>query len=196
MTLANLNKINPKKKLWLITAALLASLLIICYFIIRPTIKEIKDLRAEIIKEKIELEKNINQERKKAKLGAKLKKIKPQLDKLDGIFINQNRNLEFITTLEGIAGKNSIEQKIDLKFTKTEKNQSYKKIPLTITAKGKINNLINYLVDLETLNYYINIKSLDISQSQTPPHGPSSRPGAQKASGGATLTLNADTYWR
>jgi Tfp pilus assembly protein PilO len=196
MTLTNFNKIGPEKKLWFITTILLLALCVIFSFIIRPTIKEIKDLRAEIIKEKIELEKNINQEKKKAKLGAKLNKIKPQLNKLEGVFINENRSLEFITTLEGIANKNSVEQKIDLKFARMEKNQSYKKIPLSITAKGQIKNLINYLVDLETLNYYLNIKTLQITQKQTPPHGPSSRSNSAKASGGANLILNADTYWR
>jgi Tfp pilus assembly protein PilO len=109
------------------------------------------------------------------------------LDSLENIYINASRKLEFITTLEGAAAKNGVEQKLnlDLKFNS---DGTIKKVPIIIEISGSFASVMNYLIALETFSYYININSFDLSFSA---------PAKEEAgSGRYNLRLTANTYWK
>ncbi|MBI4812031.1 type 4a pilus biogenesis protein PilO [Candidatus Falkowbacteria bacterium] len=162
------------------------------YFIVMPTIKDIKKMRQEIEAQKIDLEKKYLKGQNLKKLSGDLKKIEPEIERLDRVFINQNRALEFITTLEEKATRNNISQKINLANPQNMKeNQLYKKMPLQISTEGEFLNQLNYLINLETLDYYINIKSLELSAAQSRPAGSEGNAG-----GNMSVLISADTYWK
>jgi len=178
----NLNKyknLTTKRKIALFLLIFLLVGLTIAYTIIIPTTKAIIKERDLIIMQKIELEKKISREKNMAKLSEKLKIIKPQIETIENTFINKNRELEFITTLEGIALKNNVIQKLNLKTAENlEKN--YIKIPLDINIRGTYDNLLNYISDLENYKYYININSIQFSFTQD----------------NYSLLISADSYWK
>lgn len=198
MTLISFNKINERKKITAISIICLLIIIGVAYLIIWPTLNDIKQLRANIITQKIDLEKKIVREKNMNILSEKLKKIEPQLKKFNQIFINQNRELEFITTIEGIAGKNQITQKINLNPASAQNEQIYKKIPLTLDAQGKFQNLMKYLTNLETLNYYINIKSLEITAGQNvgAVFQRTKTNNAKQSTDNINIKILADTHWK
>ena len=121
MNLINFKILNAKQKNFIGLTAFLGLASTIFYFIILPTINDIKTLKADITAEKVNMEIKINRGKNMSKLSEKVKKIEPQMEKFSQIFINQTRELEFITSLEGIAKNNRVIQELDLKAPK-EKN--------------------------------------------------------------------------
>ena len=194
MNLKKLPKTNYKQKIIYLSAVFIALSGIIIYFVLLPAINDIKKLRAEIINQKVDLEKKLSQEKNMTKLSDKIKKIEPQIDILENIYINKNRQLEFITVLEGIADKQQVAQKIVLNPENETKELNYYKTPLSIVVQGTYNNLINYLINLENINYYINIYSLSLNSSGQ--SGRTSHPPGGEAEQNLVLRISAYTYWK
>jgi len=188
-----LSNLNAKNKIILSVCLFLVICLILLYSIVLPNIKRIKYLQKSIINQKIEAEQNLIEQQNITQVNKKIQQIESQVDTLYSIFINTNKELEFITTLEGIASKNNITQTINLNFDAISTKQSYQEIPLNLDVKGTYNNLINYLIDLETLRYYINIHSFSITMLSS---GQSPKDGGLVASPNYTMNLSANTYWK
>ncbi|MEA3449405.1 MAG: hypothetical protein U9Q85_00260 [Patescibacteria group bacterium] len=187
MNLNKYNKINLKTKTQILVSFYLLFAVLSVYFYIIPTIEAIKVKKADIFTEKIEQEKKINREKNYANLESEIKKIEPQLGILENVYINANRKLEFITTLEGVAADAKVEQKLtlDLKFNS---DGEIKEVPVIIDVSGLYPAIMDYLIKLETASYYININSFDLSLSSTP-----KEEGKLKQ---YRLRLNANTYWK
>lgn len=181
------NTSYPRKFFYsfLLTAA---SLAILAYGLAFPTIRQIKELRANIISQKLDLEKKLSQDRNMSQLSEKLKKIEPQLDLLDSVFLSQNQDLEFITALEGLASRFQLSQQLALGMDKTVTNNGYYIVPATIDVSGSLGNVIDYLKALEKMKFYVNIEALDLS---------SATPGQSDASSAKySLKISALTYWQ
>ncbi|MEA3464126.1 MAG: hypothetical protein U9R14_03565 [Patescibacteria group bacterium] len=163
--LNNLIKLNLKKK---ISISLVVFILIIgclVYFIIIPTIGSIKAIGQNIENQRIDLEKKYIKGQNLRQLTKNLKKIEPQLVVLDQIFINQDYELEFIIAMEELANQNNVSQKINLDTSRVIEGNGRQILPLNLFLQGNYTDIINYLTSLETLNYYININSLELSSS-------------------------------
>ena len=152
-----LKNLSFKKKFSYLGLIFLGASLLIVYFVLTPTLNKIKTKRAEIVTQKIELEQKLTKEKNMASLSAKVRKIEPFVDRLAEVYINQNRELEFITTLEGIASANNISQSLNLSLDNSNPASGYSTVPLTINASGTYNDLLAYLISLETIKYYINV---------------------------------------
>ena len=187
----NLNlKLDLKKKLILSLFIFLLVIYILVQIIVLPTIREIKKISYAIETQRLDLEKRYLKGQNLKQLRENLNKIEPQLDKLNRIFINQNRELEFITTLEETAAANKIFQKINLGAAEAVPAQRFKKIPLQLSAQGNFINQMNYLLKLEALDYYINIKTLELSPA------PTSLAENGTSLSNINLLMTADTYWQ
>jgi len=198
MNLINFKKINIKRKITFVIVVFLLTNALIVYLIIIPTINNIKQLRVNIVTQKVDLEKEMAREKNINILSEKLDKIEPQMKKFEQIFINQNRELEFITTLEDIALSNKVLQKINLNLNAVKTEQTYKKIPLRLNIQGNFYNLLQYLTSLENLNYYINITSLEMTKeiSSGSTLLPTDSSGAKQIIGNISMAISADTYWQ
>ncbi len=162
MTLTSYKKLNTKNKIIIKIIIFLFLIIALFYFLFLPLLTSIEQSKKDIINAKIDIHNSNDQAQNSTALAKKLKNIEPQINNLNKVFINKNRELEFITNLEGIANKNNIKQTIDLKNI-PDTTTSFTTIAIDIKASGNFNNLISYLSDLETNYYYININNLDIT---------------------------------
>ncbi len=145
-------------------------ILIIIIFFISPDIFQIKRLSEAIYEERIRLESLYNQGLVLKKVREELNRITPQAEVLQSLFIPKGQELVFITTLEELALKNKIEQEINLDLLQQKEiEKGYKVIPLRLVLKGNFLKILKYLLELERLDYYLNIDSLHLeSISKTP----------------------------
>lgn len=186
MNLDNFKRLDLKKKIMLSIAAVALFVAGISYLVIYPTIRDIKDMSANIDAQRTDLEKKYVRGQSLNKLANNLKKVEPKMELLDKIFINQNRALEFITTLEEVASSNNVEQKINLMTDRSDKIFEFTRTPLQITLTGSFNNVMAYLIKIESLNYYININNIDMVKAGNGQDG-----GPQ-----VSAQIMSNTYWR
>lgn len=182
------NKLQSPHKIIITSLGVILTSLGIFYFIITPTQKKIKNLKNEILIQKINFEKNLEEVRNSNKINEQFSKITPDLEKLENTSINKNNKLEFITTIENIAHKNNLIQKIDL--TPAGNIKIFEKTKLSLTLSGEYMNFIKYLSDINKLDYYINIQSIEISKISSP------KTMEQQKESNLHIKINADTYWR
>ncbi|NCO80066.1 hypothetical protein GW884_02130 [Candidatus Falkowbacteria bacterium] len=188
-------KLNLKNKIAASVGCFLLVIFGLLYFIIIPTIADIKSMSGEIEEQRIDLEKKYIKGQSLKKLSDNLKSIELKLDLLNQLFINKNRELEFITTLENRASLNRLNQKINLSSPQVADNQDFQKADLQLLLTGKFTRLLKYLLDLESLGYYTNIKSLELSPARSQ-EAVSDEAAAPDNLINVTMFINADTYWR
>jgi len=191
-------KLDLKNKITATMAGFFIIILSLIYFIVIPTIKEIKAMGQAIEAQREDLEKKYIKGQSLRKLTENLNKIEPRLELLDQIFINKNRELEFITSLENEANKNQVSQKINLSAPQKAENQNFKKTSLQLITKGGFIKQLQYLMNLENLSYYINVKLLELSpaaddkQAKTDSQEVSTAPIETNR---LNMFIDADTYW-
>lgn len=188
----NLNffaNLNIRKKIIIISFLLPLAILIITIFIIYPTVNDINKMKSDIETQLIDLEVKYQKGQNLKKLMENLEIIEPKLESLNKIYINSDKVLEFITSLEEVSSNNNITQKINLSTANSIEENNYKKIPLQIYTMGKFNDQLKYLSSLESLNYYINIKNMEISAQ-------SSANNQEIDNGNINLIFFADTFWK
>jgi len=191
-------KFNLKNK---ITASLVGFLIIILsliYFIVIPTIKEIKAMGQAIEAQREDLEKKYIKGQSLRQLTENLSKIELKLELLDQIFINKNRELEFITSLENEANKNQVSQKINLSAPQKAENQNFQKTSLQLFTKGGFVKQLQYLLNLEHLSYYINVKLLELSPAADGEQAKTDNqkfPPSSSETNSLNMYIDADTYW-
>ncbi len=191
--LNNFIKLNLKKKIFVSIIIFILIIGGLVYFVVIPTINDIKKMGKKIENQRIDLEQKYIKGQSLRQLTENLKKIEPQLVVLDQIFIKQDYELEFITKLEEIADQNNVAQTINLNTAKINKDKSYQALPLRLSTRGNYKNIMNYLISMEALNYYINIDSMDLSSASTKL---SATPEAQTTFSNISLTISANTYWK
>ncbi len=202
MTGNKLQKLNNRQKTMANIALRLVIIAALVFFAIMPAAANIKTIRNNIIAKKIELDKSNTQSQTYSKLAQTLEEISPKLELLDNVFINRNRELEFITTLEGIAQENHVTQTIKLGDPVKDGANTYTKVPLSLTLSGSDTDTFNYVVGLENLVYYININSINIQAKSINPRTPAApnqstlNPGGTSASAAVDMYISADTFWQ
>jgi Tfp pilus assembly protein PilO len=152
---------NIKQRNLIIIVVSLLTTFVVFFLVIKPTIAYILNTKDQIKAQREELEKRYQRIMYLRKNVDKLKEIEEQLVVLNDLFLMKGEEVEFITTLESIADKNNIWQKINLKEININ-DPAQTTLPFGVTAVGKIHNMITYLLDMEQLKYYINFNSINI----------------------------------
>lgn len=199
MNLKKFSKSPPRQKIAIAISLFIVIMGAMFFLVIIPTVNDIKDLRENIIMQKIDLEKKLKKESNMAKLGEQLKKIKPEMDRFANIFVEENRKLEFITTIEGIADSVNATQDMDIDFSGKQNKGYYSVIPVEITVSGTYENVMRYLIKTESLRYAFNIDTISIKpRSGSPARGISRLDNTKKPAnaGNTTMNLTAKTFWR
>lgn len=183
-------KLDLKKKIIISSIFFFAVILGIICFIVVPSIKDIKMIRDSIEEQRIGLEKKYIRGQSLRGLTEKIKKVEERIEEIDNIFVDRNKGLEFIKALEDLAEKNNVIQKINISISDEPFANDFEKIPVQLFVQGTLENQANYLVGLETMEYYINVDSIDIS---------SITPGEDEVTNKSnyiSLLLSANTYWK
>ncbi|MFA6393383.1 MAG: hypothetical protein WCW25_00705 [Patescibacteria group bacterium] len=168
-------------KILLIFGIFCLSSAFIFVFIDLPAINKIKIIKDKIEFQRFDLEKKYFKAQQSKKISLSLNKIEAEMAKMTNVFIDKNRELEFITRLEWFAAKNSLSQEINLEDKKGQKDGEAGVANLYVHLTGKYDDIISYLADLESSDYYINITGLELSSGH---YG-----------GLYDLSLKALTYW-
>jgi Tfp pilus assembly protein PilO len=159
------------------------------YFLIMPAAEKVKEIKASLENQRLEVEKNYLAGKSLKKLTQDLKTVEPGLNELQQSFIKKSEAMKFITLLEQMADKNNVMEKVAL-GAESELGKSFIRIPAQSEVRGDFTGEMGYLSDLESVNYYLNIKSLEISAVNSD----------QVAAGGAKenliMQIAADSYWQ
>ena len=147
----------------------------IVYWIILPTMRDIKQITAAVYAERLDLEKKYLRGQLLKKTVADFEQVKDQQAVLTKSFVAAGQELKFIQTLENLASQHQIDQEIKLAADATsQKSADLSPLPLTLNLKATFNQTMDYLQDLERLNLYIVISSFNIAivgESQQRPQG-------------------------
>lgn len=149
-----------KKEIYIIISAflLVASLLVL--FFIFPTYSEVAQKSRELVSQKnnrLALESQFS-EAKKFKL--KYDEYKPNLEKIDGLFVDSENPVGFIEFLEETAEGFGLKLQISAPlFSEKESSNS---ASFQLSATGNFSGLLNFIQKLEFGPYLINLQNLDI----------------------------------
>lgn len=153
-----------KKKITIIIIIFFLLSFVIEFFIILPTLSDIKEINKNIQKEKESLEAKFQKGQFLKKIMADYKSVEPRRNELDTIFIKKGNELEFITDLEKISQKYNL----DPTFTKLNNSGSKNTVSemlLNIKLEGDFTQTLLFLSDLETLQYYFNISKISLASA-------------------------------
>lgn len=154
---------TTKRKIIIYLIIFLIATCSIIYFIILPTVNEIKRISNDIYLERVDLEKKYQRGQLLRVTIKNFETIKPKKSKLESVFINEGEELKFITSLEKIANDNNLNQEIKVQEKKIERQENnYYPLSLAISIRGEFINIMKYLQSLEKLNYYFNISAINI----------------------------------
>jgi Tfp pilus assembly protein PilO len=178
-----------------VSISVVAFALVLYFGIISPAAKIIK-IKNNINSAKANLENNYITGANLRVLSESLKTVEPQLDKVNGIFVKKDEALDFITAVEGVADVAGVSQKINLSAAgrNTSKTKTNESITISLSSSGSFSKEMDYLTKLESLNYYINIKSLEMvnnSYEQSPQIS-----GESISSKQISMQIAAETYWQ
>jgi len=196
MNISYLKKISPKQKLFVNIGLLLILNILFIYLLILPAISNIKKSRNDILNLKIDLENKIIREKNLYILNEKISKVNPQLEKINQIFISQNQEIEFITTLENLEKKYNVSQKLNIDLNNRQGEEGLNKIPISTNTSGNFRNLMDYLANIESLNYYINIESISLSNGTDDSLSSKSVLLGQNLSDQMTMQISGFSYWK
>jgi Tfp pilus assembly protein PilO len=152
-----------KKKIVIFLSAVITANLFIVYLIIIPTINEIKKISQSIYAERMDLERKYQKGQLLRETINNFEKIRLDKEKFVKSLILEGKELEFITVLEQISEKHNINQSLSLKKSqeKDELKGFYYVIPLEITLSGDFIDILKYLKDIEKMDYYLNISTIN-----------------------------------
>lgn len=156
-----------KKKVFISVGLIMVPLVLIVIFIIYPTVKEIVSMNLEIVQERRELEAKLARGQNVKKTNDTLQEVAQSIEKLDGIFIQQNHELEFVTQLENIAAENNISLNINSDFNGSKITEKIKQITLQINITGDYDKIIKFLQATESLPNYYNVNLIAASTKST-----------------------------
>ena len=140
---------------------------VMTYFIILPTIQDIQKINDALQRERIDLEKKYLRGQLLNKTIDDFDRVKDKKGLLSTAFIVEGEELAFITQLEQIAEQNQVTQSLKLATEERRQpsNRTYSVLPLTIELTAPFTQTVNYLHDVETLPFYVNTESINISSS-------------------------------
>lgn len=147
-----------KKKILITVTGVVLILLTIIYLIIIPTNKQIRNLHNAIVSEEKELELKLKKGMLIKKINEDFLKIKSDREKLYSMFIPSGLEIKFLETLENIIKSYNLTQDI----VPIKLGDKTKVLLLKISVNGDFVQIIQYLNQIEKINYYFNINKINV----------------------------------
>lgn len=157
---------KPSNKIYIISSLFaLASLLLLIFFI-WPTSKEIEQNSQDLISAKNDI---VTLDAQIAETNAFKKNYgnyKPNLDKLDQLFIDPNNPVDFIKFLEDTASVSQITSQISLPpFSQNSQQAAQNFILFQFASKGSFSGVLDFAKKVEAGPYLIELENLTIQNS-------------------------------
>jgi len=153
-------KLDVEKKLIITVGIFLIVASVVAITIVAPTVKQINDINRDTKQLRIYMEKKHENIMGIRQTKIKAEEVKEEVFSFINYFYYPERELKLITELEGVSAKNQIEQKINNYVVEGQT------VKLSLSTTGDYQNSINYLNELENLNYFLKIDFLHLNQEQ------------------------------
>lgn len=89
--------------------------------------------------------------------------------------------ITFVETFEHAAQENSVVHNLELRTEGREEVSGVAHIPVQLNVTGSLNNIIQFLVDIEKEHFYINVKSISL--------------GTEAGTDEQSLVIEGQTFW-
>ena len=150
-----------KRRMILSVVVVILVNILIFYFIILPTIKDIREISDAVYKERVDLEKKYQRGQLLNKTLENFEQVKAQRGKMASAFVVEGNELLFVTALENIAEKNHLNQGINLDSQRVPGFKNlYQSQKINVILTGKYGELRQYLYELERIPYIINVNDV------------------------------------
>lgn len=149
-----------EKKIIVTILSFMGLAILILIGVIWPTVRYIKELDRDTYNLRVTLERKNEKVMNYRRTSKQLDKIKAELPRLEDHIFYSGQELKLITTLEGLATKNSVTQKITNSNVDSITNN---KIQASLNISGPYHKVLAYVNDLEQLPYFINIIKFSIA---------------------------------
>lgn len=186
-------KINIRKKIFFNIFWAVIFLFALSYFIILPDYRELKKISAETEDIKKNMEAQCEGMISQKNLIKDYQEAKSQIHLLDSFFIKKEDSDNFVDSLEELALKNNVRQNASLLTEGAIQKNFYSRVPLRISASGSVDDILNYLRDLEEFSYYLSISKVEISENNI--KSVSGRNITESIEAGQSILVLADTFW-
>ncbi|OGH92230.1 MAG: hypothetical protein A2563_00100 [Candidatus Magasanikbacteria bacterium RIFOXYD1_FULL_40_23] len=143
--------------------------------ILTPTLIRIRKTARESLKLRLFLEQKYQESLNSRITRKKLSEIKSAAANFENFIFKSGDELRLITFLESSAAKFSVTPSIT--SSNLDKISNNRLVTISMNLKGDYNNILKYISELESSNYFIHIKQLHLTPAFT-------------KDGKATLTVN------
>jgi hypothetical protein len=165
--------VDFRKKIYLKIVILIIAIALLIFFGIRPIFSQINQTSQKIQETQFILSEFNQQKKYLESLKNDSEKIEKENIILSQILIEPQNIVNFIIALERIADatENQMEisvvapQKENTLNTSAQKSvpkDEFYNVPFNLSLEGKFNSLINFLVLLENMEYYVDVDSINI----------------------------------
>jgi len=166
------------------TITFLILLLAIVVLIVVPSLQEIRVINEQVLEERLRLEKLYVRGQLQKKVRDNYNNIKEDVGFLDEVFLKENQELQYITTLEHFASEQNIDLNITIGEPRRKPQQRFSVLPFTFQITGSWPKIAQWVSDIEQLPYYTNIKEITVSARSE-----------QQSARMATVSISVETYW-
>jgi acylphosphatase len=149
---------SPKRKTILSSILFSIFLLLIFFFLILPSLKEIKRISKEISQTKLKLEGITKRQEEIEKFKKLYPEIKEELSKFENSFVNKEIPIDFVEFLEKIAKDLKIQSQISIL------SSSKDSISFQIKGAGNPENVFKFIDKVENCNFLIQVERIRISK--------------------------------
>jgi Tfp pilus assembly protein PilO len=150
-----------KKEIYIIIlASFLLSVSLLLFFIC-PLLEEIGRDSRQIIEQKNKILILKNEFDEAQKFQKKYETLKPDLDKLDQIFVDSKNPVSFIEFIEKTGSDSGVRTEINAPSFAQDGALNYAEIHLS--CKGDFSGILKFINSLETDDYLIQVENLNIS---------------------------------
>lgn len=152
--------LNPTtKKMYITLSVVIVILAAAGIGVIYPYYGKISTLKKEMYDARLQLA-IFQQQRDNAEATRQdYNRIKNDIENISKIFINKDKVIDFISSLESIAGRRNVRQTINLDTTTQDSTDGT--LDMKISVDGSWADCLQYLADLERLDYYLSISELN-----------------------------------
>ncbi len=165
-------------------------------FIILPKTEQISAAKKQIAEEKKELTHLLDKGQSVTQTIKNLRQIEKETDILNNIWLHRGNELSFIKNLEKAAEEHNLTQTIKFDNTLNNNDGKISEIPLEIDLEGTLINILNYINQLERLDYYININKFSLRSSSSSLAAPNSEEQNENQNIILKASIQATTYWK
>ncbi len=158
-------KLTFEKRIIITLAILFLCMVALVVGLIIPAIKYIKSADSDTYNLRLYLEKRHERSISFRTAVQRYEKVKDQTADYAAYVFHRGQELDVIKALENIAGQNKVQQKIISSNLDKPANQ---KITVALSISGNYTDVLNYLVDLESLKIFLTTNRIQLAKGTDP----------------------------